>query len=59
MNEMLDVCRKLSAPFQFVRVDLYVVDSHIYFGELTFTRGGNEPFNPVESDYMLGKLLGI
>jgi hypothetical protein len=43
-----------------VRVDLYVVDSHIYFGELTFTPGGgNEPFNPVESDYMLGKLLEI
>lgn len=60
LNEMLDVCRKLSAPFQFVRVDLYVVDSHIYFGELTFTPGGgNEPFNPVESDYMLGKLLEI
>lgn len=39
LDEMLDVCRKLSKPFKEVRVDLYVVNNKIYFGELTFSTG--------------------
>lgn len=60
LNEMISVCKKLSALFGFVRVDLYLVDGCIYFGELTFTPGGgNEPFNPVEYDYIFGRFLNI
>lgn len=41
-EEMIEICRILSAPFPFVRVDLYVQDDHPVFGELTFTpAGGN------------------
>ena len=29
--------KKLSKPFPLVRVDLYIVDNKVYFGELTFT----------------------
>jgi hypothetical protein len=59
-DEMFEVCKKLSAPFNFVRVDLYLHNSKIYFGELTFfPGGGNEPFNPVESDYSFGRLLNL
>lgn len=36
-DEMLDVARRLSRDFDFVRVDLYSVGSHVYFGELTLT----------------------
>jgi hypothetical protein len=37
MEEMLEVARRLSRGFDFVRVDLYNVRGRIYFGELTWT----------------------
>ena len=37
---MLDIARKLSAPFPFVRVDLYDIGGKPVFGELTFAPGG-------------------
>jgi hypothetical protein len=37
LDELLKVAKKLSRPFTYVRVDLYIVDEKIYFGELTFT----------------------
>ena len=39
-DKMKEVCEKLAAPFPFVRVDLYDVDGHVYFGELTFYDDG-------------------
>lgn len=57
-DEMLDVARKLSADFPFVRVDLYNIDGKIYFGELTFYPWtGYVQFTPDEFDYTLGKLM--
>ena len=50
-SEMLEIARKLSTKFQFVRVDLYNVDGKIYFGELTFTpASGKHSFTPLEKD---------
>ncbi len=40
LNELISVARKLSNPFPFVRCDLYIVNSKIYFGEMTFTPAG-------------------
>lgn len=37
---MVKYAEKLSSGFPFVRVDLYDVDNHIYFGELTFSPNG-------------------
>ena len=37
LPEMLKVSRILSAPFPFVRVDLYCIGARIVLGELTFT----------------------
>lgn len=37
INEMLEISRKLSNVFTYVRVDLYLYNNQIYFGELTFT----------------------
>lgn len=57
-EEMLDVARKLSADFPFVRVDLYNIDGKIYFGELTFYPWtGYVQFTPDEFDFTLGKLM--
>lgn len=36
LEEMLEICRKLSAPFPHVRVDLYYHNEQIIFGEMTF-----------------------
>ena len=37
LAEMLRVAKTLSAPFPFVRVDLYEHDGRVIFGEMTFT----------------------
>ena len=37
LQEMLNISRKLSAEHRYVRVDLYLIERKIYFGELTFT----------------------
>ena len=39
-DEMIEVSKKLSEPFPFVRCDFYVVNGKLYFGELTFTPAG-------------------
>lgn len=58
LEEMLAIARKLSAGIPHVRVDLYNIDKHIYFGELTlYTGSGYIPFNPKEYDGKLGDLL--
>lgn len=36
-EQMVEIARKLSADFKFVRVDLYDVNGKVYFGELTFS----------------------
>lgn len=39
LNELLEVARKLSAPFPQVRADFYIVNGQPIIGELTFTQG--------------------
>lgn len=57
-EKMLDIARKLSADFPFVRVDLYNVEGQIYFGELTFYPWtGYVQFMPDSFDFELGKLM--
>jgi hypothetical protein len=56
LNEMIEVAKKLSEGFPFVRVDLYYVENNIYFGELTFTpQNGYGKFTPTEYDYLFGE----
>lgn len=60
LDEMIAIARKLSYGKSHVRVDLYDVDNHTYFGELTFYTGsGFIPFNPKEYDGKLGELLTL
>ncbi len=60
LEELLDVCRKLSRGFSFVRVDLYYTDECIFFSELTFTPGdGLALFDPVRSDFYFGEAFDV
>lgn len=36
-DEMVEIAKRLSEDFKFVRVDLYEINDRIYFGELTFS----------------------
>ncbi len=59
-DELTELAEKLSAKFEFVRVDLYNVDGRIVFSELTFHSGGGLiPFEPREYDRKFGELLGL
>lgn len=60
LKRMLNISKKLSKGFPFVRVDLYSTGEKIYFGELTFYPGnGTETFTPEIWDYKLGKYLKL
>ena len=37
LEEMISMAEKLAEGIPFVRVDLYLADGKIYFGEMTFT----------------------
>ena len=37
LGAMIDVARRLSTPFEFVRIDLYCDADRIYFGEFTLS----------------------
>jgi hypothetical protein len=54
-DQMMFVASRLSADFDFVRVDLYNVDGKIYFGEFTFTpTAGELKLRPESWDFKLG-----
>lgn len=55
---MIEICRKLSAGIPFLRVDLYIIDDDVYFGELTFyPASGLGVFTPKEWDSILGEKI--
>jgi len=55
-DDMKSLASWLSAPFDFVRVDLYNIDGKIYFGEFTFTpAGGGIKLRPESWDLRLGE----
>lgn len=57
---MLQICRKPSQEFAFVRVDLYFTAGRIYFGELTYSpANGFKPFDPVRYDHIFGAHLDL
>lgn len=59
-DKMVQIAELLAEELPFVRVDLYNIKGHIYFGELTFTpNGGMGPFVPDEWDYKIGDYLSL
>jgi hypothetical protein len=58
LDAILACARSLSAPFDYVRVDLYAPGDKIFFGEMTFTPGaGVYPLYPESIDYEWGRML--
>lgn len=59
-DEMLEIARKLSSGFPFVRVDFFNVAGKVYLSELTFDSGdGHRKFDPVSFDYEMGRLFKV
>ncbi len=55
LDEIVALARRLSAGFDFVRVDLYLCRDRVHFGELTFTPGAAwRGFRPSEYDGVFG-----
>jgi len=59
-HELVRVADELSKGIDHVRVDLYLANDQIYFGELTFSSGsGRIKWNPAEFDSYLGSLWDL
>ncbi len=56
LADLVAAAEALSAGFDFLRVDLYLVDGRPLFGEITTTPGGaHEKFNPPTLDQVFGE----
>src|SRR3546814_18607393 len=57
LPQMIEMAEALGKDFCFVRVDLYEIDGHPLFGEMTFTPGsGFRRFEPKSFDVQYGTL---
>jgi hypothetical protein len=60
LAQIIEISRRLSKPFPFVRVDFYDLENRTYIGEFTFYPGGGlNLFNPKKWDYKFGKMLKL
>lgn len=60
IEEMIELSEKLTAGIPYVRVDWYVVDGRVYFGEFTFyTWAGFLRFTPRKWDRILGDMIKL
>ena len=59
-DEMIKLARKLSYGIPHVRVDFYIINGKVYFGELTFfDSAGLEKFEPEKYDEILGSYIDL
>lgn len=57
LGDLLDIASRLAVPFEFVRVDLYVLPTRIIVGEMThYPEAGVMCFDPPEFDRELGDI---
>lgn len=59
LRQMIRICEILSKPFPAVRIDLYEVNNKVYFGEITFTPGGNRNYFTDEYFLELGNKIDL
>lgn len=60
LSEMVELAEKLSVDIPFLRVDLYNLHGHIYFGELTFfPASGLSKWTNDKWDSEIGEMLSI
>lgn len=59
-EQMKEIARKLSKGIPYVRVDLYLINDKIFFGELTFFHdGGSVALEPKEWEYTMGSWIHL
>lgn len=59
-ERMCAIAEKLSKNIPHVRVDMYLSENKIYFGELTFYDGsGFDKIEPIEWDYRIGEWVDL
>lgn len=57
-KKAVEIAEKLSEDFDFIRVDLYITEEGVYFGEMTNIPGnGFESFSQKDFDFELGKKI--
>lgn len=60
LEAAIEIAETLSKDFSFIRVDLFLLDGNIYFGEMTnFPGNGFEPFIPIKYDEVFGSHLKL
>ncbi len=60
LGEMIRLSEVLAKNIPHVRVDWYIVNNHLFFGEMTFFDGsGFEPFDRFEDDQLLGSWITL
>lgn len=60
LEKMLELSRKLSGECPFLRVDFYIVNHQLFFGETTFyPASGLTPFEPASFDLEMGSWLQL
>lgn len=60
LEKLIYLAEKLGEGFIHVRVDFYICNDRIYFGELTFAHGsGTEEFTPEEFDIEMGSWMKL
>lgn len=60
LDDMLELSEKIAKDMYHVRIDWYLVNGQIYFGEITFFDGsGFEPFKNEKDEEFLGSLIRL
>ncbi|VXC03368.1 ATP-grasp fold amidoligase family protein [Maribacter litoralis] len=60
LDEMITLSEKLVDDIPYLRVDWYIFQDQLFFGELTFHHnGGNRPIEPKKWDVLLGNELTL
>ncbi len=60
LSDMIDLSERLVDSVPYLRVDWYILDNKLYFGELTFHHiGGTRPIEPKIWDKKLGAELSL
>ena len=60
LEKMLMLATKLSDQAAFTRVDFYMVNGKVYFGEITlYPASGWNQFEPSKWDYKFGEWLSV
>lgn len=59
-DKLINIAEELAKGLLHARIDLYIINGNVYFGEFTFYHfGGVMPFEPTEWDNIIGSWLSI